>query len=392
MVSHPTPQGAGPTARRCLPVFLLLLCALCGLTVSVGVAHADEGVSTGNYKAQETVTITVNALGDAHYVDVVKYESAFFNTAGFSFDKYPFLLSRRFEQKAAVSEIENFKSRLDRDAATVTLTFDKPGYAYNLGDHWMLPGFDSEPTLKTGRAQIFQQNSTENNEFTLWQDLDFTTTTHLKLPAAAKNIHWDEDDNAMLYELAYIPPMPPENVLQRNRGLFAGLFGALIAISLGVATVVLLRKRPVAVPAAQGIPAAAQRETLMPGAPPVLTVTAEPAAAEAATTLQQAAGETVSSAGLAEAAVETSAPAQSDIGDATKAPVDQGHVVAETVAPVVGGVAISETGIPEDEGEVVEEAPPTVTHRPRFCEHCGESLSGEAQFCPECGRHVGGSA
>lgn len=347
MVSHPAPQSAGRIVGRSLPVFLLLACALCALMVAAGVARADEGVSTGNYKAQETVTITVNALGDAHYEDVVKYESGFFNTAGFSFDKYPFLLSRRFEQKAAVSEIANFKSKLNRDAATVTLTFDKPGYAYNLGDHWMLPGFYSEPTLQTKSGRVFQQQSTENNEFTLWQDLDFSTTTHLKLPAAVKNVRWDEEQNAVLYELAYVAPAPPENVLQRNRTLFLALFAALIAISLAGAATLLLRRRPIPVPATAVSHIPPEPEALPAGPAPTLVAPEEP---------------------------EARGPA------VLAAPVEE--VTAETVPE--GGADLT-----AEEGEVLPPDEPSASaHRPRFCEHCGEQLSGEAQFCPECGRHV----
>ena len=99
----------------------------------------------------------------------------------------------------------------------MTLTFDEPGFAYNMGSYWMAPFFSEGPKFELDGANVFEQESTVSNEFTPWQDADFKTTTHLALPAAASNVRWDETKEAMLYDVACVPPAPPRNALQRNR-------------------------------------------------------------------------------------------------------------------------------------------------------------------------------
>ncbi|HET6494227.1 MAG TPA: hypothetical protein VFH61_02545 [Thermoleophilia bacterium] len=64
-------------------------------------------------------------------------------------------------------EIQNFNATLDRENATVTLTFDEPGFACNMGSYWMLPFFPEGPRFELDGAKVFEQESTVSNEFTL---------------------------------------------------------------------------------------------------------------------------------------------------------------------------------------------------------------------------------
>jgi hypothetical protein len=246
----PCSRDRSTKGRRLLFATILSLAAL---VLLAGDAWAAENVTVTHYEVQETLTMTVNELGDAHYTDVLKYDAAFFKTASIDLDRYPMLLSRRYERQAAVSEIQNFKATLDRENATVTLTFDKPGFAYNMGDSWMVPFFPEGPKFEIDGARVFEQESTVNNEFTLWQDAAFKTTTHLELPAAATSVRWDETDQAMLYDLAYVPPAPPGNALQRNRTASVVVFSLLIVASLGIAALVYRRARGATTPAAASL-------------------------------------------------------------------------------------------------------------------------------------------
>lgn len=214
--------------------------------------------------------MTIDAVGNAHYTDVLKYDPGFFKTAGIDLDRYPMLLSRRYERQATVREIQDFHATLDRENATVTLTFDKPGFAYNMGSYWLVPFFPAGPAFELEGAKVFEQESTVSNEFTLWQDADFKTTTHLELPAAAKNVRWDETKEAMLYDLAYIPPAPPGNALQRNRTASVIVFALLIVASLGAAALLYRSARPapsLAAPTAtpsHGTPSPARKTPVVP--------------------------------------------------------------------------------------------------------------------------------
>jgi hypothetical protein len=241
------------------------------LVLFAGEALAAENVTVTTYEVQETLSMTIDAVGDAHYTDVLNYDPSFFKTASIDLDRYPMLLSRRYERQAAVREIQDFHATLDRENATVTLTFDKPGLAYNMGDYWMVPFFTEGPEFELDGAKVFEQESTVSNEFTLWQDADFKTTTRLALPAAATNVRWDEAKGAMLYDLAYVPPAPPGNALQRNRTASVIVFALLIVASLGAAALLYRSARSTpnlaaatAVTPSHGAPSPAQVRPVAP--------------------------------------------------------------------------------------------------------------------------------
>lgn len=247
--------ATGAPRRMLRRAFLTAGGAAAGLLLLAALAiptWAAESVDTAAYEVQETYTITVNDVGDAHFEDVMKYDEEFFAAALPYLQKYPELLSRRYERQVAVQEIQNFQSRLDADKATVTLTFDQPGYAYNEGDHWMLPFFSSPPDGDQDGVPTFEETSTVSNEYTLFEDAAFITVTRVQLPPGAGDARWDEHDEALLYALAYEPPTSG-NVLQRNSTAFTIVFAVLMALSLGAAALLLLRKpAPGAAPGAPG--------------------------------------------------------------------------------------------------------------------------------------------
>jgi hypothetical protein len=185
-------------------------------------------------------------VGDVRHEYVLDYDPRFFSEQGATFQEYPFLLVRRYRASEAVDEIEGLDAALDRDAARVSLTFHEPGRVYNMGDRWVLYGLDGPPDQVVDGVVILREESTENNDFTLWQDLAFTTTTRVELPDGAAHVRWDEDELALVWQT---PPQVAayedtgESVLQRRRTLFAAVFATLMAVSLVVIVTVLVGGR-----------------------------------------------------------------------------------------------------------------------------------------------------
>jgi hypothetical protein len=211
-------------------------------------AAEDEGAST--YGVQETISLDVDRVGDVSHEYVLVYDSKFFDTQGANFEEYPFLLFRRYRAMEDVDEIQGFDAALDREAGRVRLTFREAGRAYNMGDRWFLYGLSGRPAKVVDGEVIIREETTENNDFTLWQDLAFATTTRVSLPEGAEHVRWDDDELALTWQT-------PEqfeafedsgaSVLQQHRLVFTLLFSALMAASLCVAAVVLTRSRAASV-------------------------------------------------------------------------------------------------------------------------------------------------
>ena len=235
--AHPACRAA----RTALLVAALVLAAVVGVCPS-----ASAGGEDAVHGVEETVTLDVDSVGDVDHTRVLLYDEQFFSEQGASFEEYPFLLVRRARAKEAVDEIEGLNADLDRDAAQVTLTFREPGRAYNMGDRWVLYGLSGPPDEITGGGAVVREESTENSDFTLWQDLAFTTTTRVSLPVGAENVSWDDGEMALVWQTPeQVAAFEGESgsVLQRHRVLFATAFAALMAVSLVVVVVALVSGR-----------------------------------------------------------------------------------------------------------------------------------------------------
>lgn len=313
-----------------LPALAVAL-ALC-LALAPGAAaqeEPDDQIATDEYDVMENARLSVSPVGNVIHKDELVYDREFFDAQSANFEEYPFLLSRRYRAMEAVNEVQDFRADLDKEAATVTLTFREPGRAYNMGDYWIMYGFYTEPKDLQGREMVFEEESTVNSDYTLWQDLDFKTTTVVSFPQGSAAIHWDETDSAVVWEMpAQLAALEadPGNALQQNQAVFITLFAVLMAGSLGTVVVVLARGRRTAATVA--------------------------GAAAAATTLP------------------------------TATPVDTPPVEAAPSAPEAPLAETAATDEAEETGATEE--------KPHFCRYCGLHLpDGDVRFCPGCGKDLG---
>lgn len=245
---HRRQQSAA--ARRSRARLLVMVAAALVATVALGglapTPAQAGGITVYSYQVQEEYTITVDELGNAACKDVLIYDPSFFNKQGYQFEHYPFLLSRRYCDPCDIREIENFDADIDTKTATITITFDQPGKAYNQGAAWEMYGFFSKPKFEVDGAQVFEEESSVNSEFTLWQDLQFKTTTFVRLPAGAQNVRYRDDKHALVWELPYMPANTASFV-GRHQGLFVPLGFILLAAGLAGAALLMLRYRARAV-------------------------------------------------------------------------------------------------------------------------------------------------
>lgn len=351
-------RTTGASALLAAPLFAALAVMLLGLALPAA-ARADT--TTQSYDVNEDFTITVNAVGDAHYRDVLKYDKDFFSTAGFNKGTYPSILVRRYREMVDNTEIEHLKSHIDMETATITVSFDQAGRAYNEGDHWAVYGYDEKPSLVTkDGARVFESESTVNNEFTLGQDLKFQTKTYLRLPAGSTGIRLDRGNEAMVYTLAYTEPAPPGSVLQKNRAIFLPIFAVLLLVAAGVIVYFLPRGRPAAAAPQLGTGGAAAALPA-PGPAPELNSGPNPEQSHAAPPVATGA-----------------------------APGTQAPDVAQTSAGAEGTATAATATIPDaPDAQPARESDEPVQStllQAHFCRHCGAPLpQGDCNFCPVCG-------
>lgn len=249
MVSGAGRAGARRAAlglpRTTVAALALLCCVVSAGPVLAQETPQDAAVSDA-HGVQEVFRVDVDAVGNVGNEDVLVYDREFFDSQSATFEEYPFLLSRRYRAMEQVDEIQDFRADLDKANATVTLTFRETGRAYNMDDYWIMYGFDSRPSRITDREVVIEEETTENSDFTLWQDMDFKTTTYVAFPEGSTNVRWDEQESALVWEIpaqkaAFAADQ--RNVLQSNRAFFIPLFAVLMACSLGAAVVVVVRGR-----------------------------------------------------------------------------------------------------------------------------------------------------
>lgn len=314
------------TVIRSTLACVLASALLAVLTFSAVVAQGVE--STADFTIEESYTVELTSTGDAHVTDVLTYDETWFSDNGSVFEDYPSLLSRRYRDNTDIGEIENFDAVVNQKKSSITITFDSPGYSYDMGDNWALYGFSYKPSKEKSSEIVFEGEGTMNNEFTLFEEIPFTITTTVKFPQGSSNPKYVANDSTVTYVLPY-KEAKAGNFLQNNKSIWIPIFIVLMLLSLILLLYVVLNSRRSAVVATgMGVGPGAG----MPLPPPVLPTLAMP--------------------------VPPAAPV------AVAPPAAAPPVTPAAVAPAV--------------------EPPV---KQRFCKHCGSALKeSDKSFCSSCGK------
>jgi hypothetical protein len=214
--------------RKLIPLVAVLALIVC---LSAYPALAQEIGEESDYSMQEEYRIELSDTGDAHITDTITYDPAWFEEFGYVFEENPNLLSRRYRADSNVGEVENFDVDIDSGDATITVTFDTPGLAYNLSGGWTVFGYGDYELASEGDAEVvLQAGWTVTNEFSLFEPMGLEEEVVIDLPDGAQNGDYDEATGAIEYDLAFTEES--EGVLAENQTLFTIIFAVIMALSL----------------------------------------------------------------------------------------------------------------------------------------------------------------
>jgi hypothetical protein len=220
---------------------LAVLAVLCLLLIVVAPVAAQQDQQSDAPTIHEEYTVTINDVGDAHVVDVLKYSADDFATMKKVVKENPSLLSRRYKDESNTGEVNNLKTSFNATDHSINISFDTPGYSYNMKDFWVAYGFGDKPK-STGKKEVtFESKSDINSEFTLFTTQSLATKSVIELPDAAKNIRWDEEATAIKYDM---PPARAQlGFFSQNKGWLTALFG-LLALIFALLLVFVLTRKP----------------------------------------------------------------------------------------------------------------------------------------------------
>jgi hypothetical protein len=359
-------DGAVMVTRRLL---ILAFVALC-----LPLAAAGQAWASGNYAVKSSYSVTIDALGTAHVVDVWTYDEELFRDAVDEFTDHPSLLSRDNRQEILMGKYRDFRHTIDAKDHTVTMTWNEPGYAYDRGDHWEVWLSADAPDKLSGREAVWTDTDADySSARTYWYTTDLSTTTHMKLPAAATGAKWDDGRQRLVYDLAYVPPAPPRNLLQRNQLPFALGFGLIAAASLAGIVVVLrrARRRPVAALAGAAPVGSLEAAT-------VLSIPAWPARREVGPPPGMLGLPGVGAGGPGAPGGASLMAAETPPAEAPQVPLPQETTRIE--APTVPAA--------EEMTRIEAHTAPAAEEQASFCSACGHPLAAGDHFCTSCGKRL----
>ncbi len=201
------------------------------LSLTAHFALAQDIGEEGDYAIQEEYRIELNEVGDAHITDTLTYDESWFEEYGFLFEENPNLLSRRYRADSNVGEVEGFDADIDSGDATITVSFDTPGLAYNLDEGWTVFGYGDYELVDEGPGEVVLQAAwTVTNEFSLFEPMSLDEKVVIVLPDGAENAGYDEATGAIQYELGYTAG--GGGTLAENKTLFTIIFAVIMALAL----------------------------------------------------------------------------------------------------------------------------------------------------------------
>ncbi len=246
MVRRKMTPGANPFRK----IAILLPCFLVAGMLFWAIGASGSALADTTATIEEQFTQEINAVGDVHCTDVLKYDKSWFADNGSVFEDYPSLLSRSYTQDKDTAEFTNFDVKVDSRRATVTITFDMPGGVYNEGDNWILYGFTDKPADESASEMTFESEGTLNNSITQWEDMDIVSTTTVKAPAGATSLRYDSSKKGFTYVLPWKAASTGFwGWIKSNRPLLIAIFavGLLLGAALLTLHIVSRKRIPVLV-------------------------------------------------------------------------------------------------------------------------------------------------
>ncbi len=233
-------------------LFTVMLLALF-LPLSLQAAVAQELGEEGEFPLQEVYRMEINEVGDAQITDTITYDSLWFDEYGYIFEENPNLLTRRYRADSNVGEVEEFDVDIDSGDATITISFNTPGLAYNLSDGWTIFGYGDYVLVEEEDDEVILQAAwTVTNEFSLFEPMNLAEEVVIVFPPGASNAAFDATTGTIEYDLGYTGQ--EAGFLQSNRTVLIIVFAVAMAASL-VLLLYVFTRRPHA-PAAFATPAA----------------------------------------------------------------------------------------------------------------------------------------
>ncbi|MCJ7744732.1 MAG: zinc ribbon domain-containing protein [Actinobacteria bacterium] len=235
--------------------------ALCLLLLLWGLALAQEDGQTAEPTITETYRVAINDVGDAQIEDTIKYSEQDYEDMKKVITDNPTFLTRLYTTERDIAEVLNFDTEMDDANRQVVITFDTPGYSYNMKDSWVIYGITNKPKKESGRTIEFEEQTDINNEFSLFTDQTLKTRTVYELPKKARNARYNKEEK----QVEYVMPEARASLgfWSQNRTLLSVIFGILALLFAGLMAFVITRKTIEA-------PAPAHRVT--PTTPPPSTV------------------------------------------------------------------------------------------------------------------------
>jgi hypothetical protein len=246
------------TTRLALVVISL---AACSVLLIAGRTLAQEDGQTAEPTITEEYIVTISDVGDAHVEDRIKYGKQDYEDMKQVIDENPTFLTRLYTTERDIAEVLNFDTEMDDVNRQVIITFDTPGYSYNMKDNWVIFGITKKPKNVSGGKVELEDQTDINNEFSLFTDQTLKTKTVYELPKKAKNARYNKEEK----QIEYVMPEAKASLgfFSENRTLLSVIFGILTVLFAGLLAFVITRKTVEAPVPAQVAPTVQPPSTLM---------------------------------------------------------------------------------------------------------------------------------
>lgn len=190
---------------------------------------------------KEYYTIRINDVGDAVITNELNYDPYWFEENKYIFLENPNLLSRRYRADSNLGEVENFDVSINTNTATVTITFDTPGLAYNTEEEWVVYGMTYELIDIVDERVSLSGFGELNNEFTLFEYMYLESSVEIYLPRGGTQARFCEAESAVYYKLPH--EGPKRSFFWKNRSVL--LPSSLIFMFISVIFIMFLLTRSV---------------------------------------------------------------------------------------------------------------------------------------------------